>query len=110
MIESVGIVLNIYADKADEFEAAFRENELPTWEDFFARRRMLVATLSRADISTRPVEGAVQYLLVVVFADERGHHEHDGDPRFEAWNRKADVYQIAQPYVFGGPAIVSQGP
>ena len=109
-MESVGIVLNIYSEKADEFEQAFRENELPTWQDFFGRSRMLVATLNRMDISTRKVDGAVQYLLVVVFPDDQGHHEHDNDPRFQAWNEKADVYQIAQPFVFGGEAVVSVGP
>jgi hypothetical protein len=109
-MESIGIVLNIYSDKTAEFEQAFRENELPTWQDFFARGRMLVATLNRMDISTKKVEGAVQYLLLVVMADERGHHEHDNDPRFKAWNEKADVYQIAEPFVFGGETVVNQGP
>lgn len=109
-MESVGIVLNIYKEKADEFEQAFRENELPTWQDFHARGRMVMATLNRMDISTVSVDGAVQYLLCVVFADGRGHHEHDDDPRFKAWNEKADVYQIKEPFVFGGKAVVSQGP
>ena len=109
-MESVGIVLNIYSEKAAEFERAFRENELPTWQDFFARGRMLIATLNRMDISTKSVEGAVQYLLVVVFPDDRGHHEHDEDPRFQAWNEKADVYQIAEPFVFGGKAVANVGP
>ena len=109
-MESVGIVLNIYREKAEEFEQAFRENEWPTWQDFHARGRMVLATLNRMDISTRPVDGAVQYLLCVVFADDRGHHEHDEDPRFKAWNEMADAYQIKGPFVFGGKAVVSQGP
>jgi hypothetical protein len=108
-MESIGIVLNIDRDKTAEFEQAFRENELPTWQDFHARGRMLVATLNRMDITTKPVQGAVQYLLLVVMADERGHHEHDNDPRFKAWNEKADAYQVAEPLVFGGGTVVSQG-
>jgi hypothetical protein len=108
-MESVGIVLNIHKDKTAEFEQAFREDELPTWQDFYARRRFLVATLSRMDISTRPVEGAVQYLLTIVLEDG-AHHEHDGDPRFKAWDKKADAYQVAQPFVFGGGVVVNQGP
>jgi hypothetical protein len=109
-MESVGIVLNIYKDRADEFEQAFRENEYLTWQDFFARKRFLVATLSRMDISTRTVEGAVQYLLQILLADDQAHHEHDNDPRFQAWNAKADEYQIAAPFVFGGEVVISQGP
>jgi hypothetical protein len=46
----------------------------------------------------------------VVFATDEGHHVHDSDPRFEAWNTEADAYQIADPYVFGGDAIVNVGP
>lgn len=108
-METVGIVLNIYQDRAEEFEQAFRENELPTWEDFYGRRRFLAAALSRMNISTRTVEGAVQYLLTIILADG-AHHEHDDDPRFKAWDAKADEYQIAAPFVFGGRVIVNQGP
>jgi hypothetical protein len=68
------------------------------------------ATLSRLDISTQPVAGAVQYLVMVIFATEEGHHLHDEDPRFAAWNKLADTYQIAEPFVFGGDTIVSVGP
>ena len=35
---------------------------------------------------------------------------HDGDPRFEAWNKRADTYQVAEPVVFGGDSIVTEGP
>ena len=69
-----------------------------------------MATLSRLDITTRPVDKAVQYLVVAIFASDEGHHVHDQDPRFEAWNRQADTYQTAEPFVFGGDTIVSQGP
>jgi hypothetical protein len=47
------------------------------------------------DITSHEVKGAVQYLIVAVFADGSGHHQHDGDPRFQAWNEQADEYQIA---------------
>lgn len=56
------------------------------------------------------MEGAAQYLVVAIFATDEGHHEHDHDPRFEAWNQRADSYQIEGPFVFGGDTIVSQGP
>jgi hypothetical protein len=47
--------------------------------------------------------------VVAIFATDEGHHVHDGDPRFEAWNKEADAYQTADPYVFGGPTIVNVG-
>jgi quinol monooxygenase YgiN len=109
-MQTVGIVLNVGRDKADEFERGFREMEAPIWADLHSRGVLTMATLSRLDISTKKVDGAVQYLVVAIFASDEGHHEHDNDPRFEAWNKRADAYQIAEPFVFGGDTIVNAGP
>ena len=109
-MHTVGIILNVGEPQAEEFERGFREQEAPIWADLHARGLLTMATLSRLDITTRPVDKAVQYLVVAVFASEEGHHVHDQDPRFEAWNRQADTYQIADPFVFGGDSIVSEGP
>jgi hypothetical protein len=108
-VETVGVVLNIGSDRVADFESGFRAHELPIWEDYVARGIMLHASLTKMDISTRPVEGAVQYLISVIFADSEGHHLHDDDPRFQAWNEMADVFQIAAPIVTGGEIIVSAG-
>lgn len=108
-MEAVGIVLNIGVDHVTEFESGFRRHELPTWEDFVERGIMIHASLTKMDISTQPVEGAVQYLISVAFADEEGHHLHDADPRFQRWNEMADAYQVAAPIVTGGEIIVSAG-
>jgi hypothetical protein len=108
-MEAVGIVLNIGSDQVDEFEAGFRQHELPIWEDFVGRGVMLHASLTRMEISTQPTAGAVQYLISVTFADEEGHHLHDSDPRFQAWNEIADAFQMASPIVTGGEIIISAG-
>jgi hypothetical protein len=108
-VQTVGIVLNVGADQAEEFETGFRAQEAPIWADLQARGLLVMATLSRLDISTMSVDGAVQYLVVAIFATDEGHHVHDSDPRFEAWNKRADAYQIAAPYVFGGDTIVNVG-
>ncbi|MFI5254880.1 MAG: hypothetical protein ACHQ15_05430 [Candidatus Limnocylindrales bacterium] len=105
-METIGIVLNIGNDQVDAFEQGFREHELPTWQDLHGRGVLTMATLSRLDISTQKVEGATQYLIVAIFATGEGHHEHDNDPRFAAWNERAEAYQIASPVVFGGETIV----
>jgi hypothetical protein len=110
MVQTIGIVLNVGNDQADEFERGFREMEAPIWADLHARGALTMATLTRVDISTRKVDGAAQYLVVAIFATDEGHHLHDQDPRFETWNKRADAYQIEEPYVFGGDTIISQGP
>lgn len=109
-METIGIVLNVGETLADEFERGFREMEAPIWTDLHARGVLTMATLTKLEITTKPVDGAVQYLVVAIFASEEGHHEHDNDPRFEAWNKRADVYQVHEPYVFGGATLVNVGP
>jgi len=109
-MQTVGIVLNVGRDQIDAFERGFREMEEPIWDDLHARGELVMATLSRLDISTVGRDGAVQYLVVAVFATDQGHHLHDSDPRFEAWNQRADAYQVAEPFVFGGDTIVHSGP
>ena len=109
-MQTIGIVLNVGRDQTDEFEAGFRAMEAPIWQDLHARGLLVMATLTRLDISTKRAAHAVQYLVVAIFATDEGHHVHDSDPRFDAWNKQADAYQIEEPYVFGGDTIVNVGP
>ena len=105
-METIAVVLSVKPDKVAEFEAGFREHELPIWQDFHGRGVLVRASLSRMEISSQPVDGATQYLIVAVFADGEGHHLHDSDPRFEAWTRIADAYQVGDGMAFGGETIV----
>jgi hypothetical protein len=107
-VETIGIVLSIRTAQAGAFEAGFRQQELPVWQDLEARGLLRQATLSRLDISTSPVEGATQYLVVAIFHSGEGHHAHDDHPGFKAWNEIADAYQVAPAIVFGGETVVRQ--
>jgi quinol monooxygenase YgiN len=109
-MQTIGIVLNVSKDHSEEFERGFRSQEAPIWADLHARGLLVMATLTRLDISTKKVADAAQFLVVAIFATDEGHHAHDSDPRFEAWNQQADAYQIDEPYVFGGATIVNVGP
>ena len=108
-MEAISIDLSIDRDRVDDFEQGFRQHELPIWEDYVSRGIMLHASLTKMDISTQPVTGAVQYLISVAFATGEGHHLHDADPRFKAWNEIADAFQVASPTVTGGEVILSAG-
>jgi hypothetical protein len=108
-METVTVVLNVATEHVEAFEAGFREHELPVWGDLREHGLLIGATLNRLDISSRPVDGAVQYLVAVVFATDEGHHAHDAHPGFEAWNRIADAYQVGQPMAFGGETVVQLG-
>jgi hypothetical protein len=105
-METVAVVLSVGSDRVDEFEAGFREHELPVWRDLQGRGLMLDATLNRLDISSSPVEGATQYLVVVKFSTGEGHHVHDSHPGFQAWNVIADTYQVGDALAFGGETVI----
>ena len=109
MQQTIAVVLSVGKDRVQEFEAGFREHELPVWQDLLDRNVLVRASLSPLEITTRGVEGAQQYMVVAVFATEEGHHEHDNHPGFEAWNKIADQYQVAGALAFGGDTILSVG-
>jgi hypothetical protein len=106
-METIGIVLSVGQDRVDEFERGFREHELPVWQDLLARGLLVRASLSRLDISSQPVTGSTQYMVVAVFATGEGHHEHDNHPGFQAWNKLADTYQVGGAMAFGGETILT---
>ena len=105
-METVAIVLSVGRDRVDEFEAGFREHELPVWEDLRSRGVLVRGSVSRLDISSQPVADSTQYLVIVVFATGEGHHEHDNHPGFAAWNKLADAFQVGEPLAFGGETIL----
>jgi hypothetical protein len=105
-METVAIVLSVGEDRTEAFEAGFRAHEVPVWADLESRGLLASASLNRLDISSRPVDGAVQYLIVAVFHTGEGHHAHDDHPGFKAWNEIADAYQVGDPMAFGGETVV----
>jgi hypothetical protein len=108
-METIAVVLNVGDDRVDEFLDGFRSHELAVWQDLSSRGLLVRASISRLDISSRPVPGSTQFLIVAVFATGEGHHEHDSHPGFQAWNKIADTYQVGEPLAFGGETVLSLG-
>ena len=112
MSQTNAIILRIRAEKADEFERMFREEELPIWDDFAARGGLLCASLTRATYGTEEDrwerERIVEYVLIAVLRDMTAHNEHDSDRRFNAFLRKAKELQPAEPLVWGGDTTVGK--
>ncbi len=103
--EYTTIVLHIAAERAAEFESVFEREELPRWDDFTARGRILEARLIRCAFSHLQNEGGQDYVLQVVAADSEAHHEHDDDPGFQDYNRRADAFQPEEPTVTFGELV-----
>jgi hypothetical protein len=108
-METVAIVLSVGRDRVDDFEAGFREHEVPVWEDLRTRGVLVRGSVSRLDITSNAVAGSVQYLVIAVFVTGEGHHEHDSHPGFQAWNELADAFQVGEPLAFGGETILQLG-
>ena len=108
-METISVVLSVKPDMVEGFEAGFREHELPIWQDYHARGIMTSAAIAKMDISSVPRGDAVQYLIVVAFATGEGHHLHDADPRFNAWNQIADQFQVGDGMAFGGETLLHVG-
>ena len=106
-METISVILNVRTDQVDEFLAGFRTHEVPVWEDLTRRGLLLRASISKLDISSRPVAGSTQFMIVAVFATGEGHHEHDRHPGFEAWNQIADAFQVGQPMALGGETVIA---
>jgi hypothetical protein len=108
-METVTVILNVRPEHVEAFEAGFREHELPVWQDLRERGLLIGATLSRLDISSRPVPDSVQYSVTAIFATGEGHHAHDDHPGFAAWNAIADTYEVGDPLAFGGETVIQLG-
>jgi len=106
-VETVAVVLSVGRDRVEEFEAGFREQEVPVWRDLEERGLLVGATLNRLDISSSPLTGAIQYLVVASFSTDEGHHAHDSHPGFQAWNAIADRFQVGEALAFGGETVIS---
>src|SRR5690348_15115268 len=103
--EYTTIVLHIAADKAEDFEALFERDELKRWDDYTKRGRFIEARLIRCRYSALESEGIQDYVLQVVTADERAHHEHDEDPSFKKYDERADAFQPEGPTVTFGDLV-----
>jgi phytoene dehydrogenase-like protein len=108
-METIGVVLNVDSGKVDEFLAGLPGPRGPDLGRAGRAGTLLRASISRLDISSRPVAGSTQFLIVAVFATSEGHHEHDNHPGFEAWNKLADAFQVGEPLAFGGETVISRG-
>ncbi len=108
-METIAVILSVKPDQVAAFETGFREHELPIWEDYKARGILLSASIAKMGISSVPRGDTVQYLIAVVFRDGEGHHLHDNDPRFNAWNALADAYQVGGGMAFGGETLIQVG-
>jgi hypothetical protein len=102
MAQANAIILRVRAEEAQEFEALFEEEEIPLWDEYTAAGKFLKARLAKIEYGTEERDDVVLYLLYVEVPSMAEHSEHDRDPRFNAFLKKAQRFQPESPSVFGG--------
>ena len=108
MSEMAVLVIRIRKDQAAEYERLFEQDELPRWHDYHRRGLFKSARIFRSAFGTHE-SGDVSNYVIAVESEGQGHHEHDDDPGFQAFNEKADDFQPEDPFVFGGEPLFSVG-
>ena len=108
MSEMAVLVIRIRKEQASDYEQLFAQSELPRWRDYHERGLFKRARIFRSGFGSHETEGIANYVIVVELEGE-GHHEHDNDPGFQEFNRKADAFQPEDPFVFGGEPIFRVG-
>jgi hypothetical protein len=105
MSQANAIIIRIRKDQAAEFERLFETEELPIWDEFSAEGKFLKATFSRVEYGTEERDDVVLYLIYAELPTMAEHSEHDDDPRFNAFLKKARQLQPEPPSVFGGDIV-----
>jgi hypothetical protein len=101
------IVIHIRAEQAEEYERLFAEHELPRWRELKERGAFLSARISRVAFGTDDRQEIAKYAIVVEVPSHEEHKQHDRDPGFQEFNRRADALQPVEPLVYGGEVLYS---
>ena len=103
------IVLRIAKDRASEFEKLFEREQFPNWQKHKASGGFLAASLTRVEFGVEEDDATkgryVNYIVVAKVRDMAAHAAHDNDPSFQAYDKKADEFQVEGPSVWGGTTI-----
>ena len=113
MSQTNAIILRIDAKRTKEFEALFKAEQYPHWEEMHAKGQMLAASLTRVEYGSESddakKDGYVNYVVVAKLTGMKAHEAHDDDPRFKTYDEKADEFQPEGPSVYGGTTIFEIG-
>ena len=76
------------------------------WREYKARGAFVSARLFRSESGTDEREDVAKYVVVEVPSSAE-HREHDTDPGFLEFNRRADLLQPEGPLVYSGRVLHS---
>ena len=103
------IVIHINADRAEEYEKAFEEDELPRWRQYHAEGKFLSGRFYRSQFGSDDRQTVAKYVIVVEVPSMAEHSAHDADPDFQDFDARMDPLQPEPPLVYGGDLIHAVG-
>ncbi|MGH8926461.1 MAG: hypothetical protein ACRDWA_17825 [Acidimicrobiia bacterium] len=108
-MESAAIVLSVDQNQTEDFEMGFRENELPTWHDFYERGIFGLGLPPEDGHPPSPERALSNIWWWQPSLPTRGIIFMTANPRFRRWDQMADTNQVGPALAFGGETILSVG-
>ena len=106
MSQTNAIILRMQAERAQDFEALFKAEVYPLWEEFKESGNFIAASLTPVIGGTEQRAGVQAYILHVEVPVMADHEQFDSDPRFLEFLKKvrADL-QAEDPSVWLGSTL-----
>ena len=106
MSQTNAIILRFRAEEAERFEALFRAEVYPLWEEFKAPGKFIAASLTPALDGSEVKVGVRDYILHVEVPSMAEHEAFDTDSRFRTFLAKVKPWQPESPKVWLGETLV----
>jgi len=105
MSETVAIILRFRQEDAEQFEAAFKSEVYPLWEEFKTQGKFISASLTPALEGSEKKDGFRDYILHVEVPSRAEHEEFDSEGRFLPFLEKFRAMQPEDPKVWLGNTL-----
>lgn len=105
MSQTTSIILTFRREDASQFEAMFKQEVYPLWEEFKSAGQIIRASLTPAQVGQADTTQFIEYLLSVEVPGMPDHQAFDSDPRFTAFLDKAKPMQPVEPLVYFGDTL-----
>jgi hypothetical protein len=104
MAQTISIILSFHREAAPQFEAMFKAEVYPLWQEFKSEGKFIHASLTPVQDGSESREDIIDYILHLEVPGMAEHSAFDSDPRFLAFLKKAQPMQPEEPKVwFGEP-------
>ena len=106
MSQTMSIILRFRREEAPQFEAMFRAEVYPLWQEFKSEGKFISASLTPVQAGSEARADIIDYILHLELPSMAEHDAFDTDPRFLAFLKKAQPMQPEAPKVWFGDTLL----